>query len=70
MATGGMGDLLTGIIAALLCQGVTPLAAAAAAVWLHGRSGDRLRPRFGDAGLLASDLLSEIPGVRCEVLSL
>jgi ADP-dependent NAD(P)H-hydrate dehydratase / NAD(P)H-hydrate epimerase len=69
MATGGMGDLLTGIIAALLCQGAPPLAAAAAGVWLHGRSGDRLRPRFGDAGLLASDLLAEIPGARSEVLT-
>ncbi|PKN11227.1 MAG: bifunctional ADP-dependent NAD(P)H-hydrate dehydratase/NAD(P)H-hydrate epimerase [Deltaproteobacteria bacterium HGW-Deltaproteobacteria-4] len=70
MASGGMGDLLTGIIAALLCQGAPPLAAAAAAVWLHGRCGDRLRPRFGDAGLLASDLLVEIPGARCEIISL
>ena len=69
MATGGMGDLLTGIIAALLCQGAPPLAAAAAGVWLHGRSGDRLRSRFGDAGLLASDLLVEIPGARSEVLT-
>lgn len=69
MATGGMGDLLTGIIAALLTQGAPPLAAAAAGVWLHGRSGDRLRPRFGDAGLLASDLLNEIPGARCEALA-
>lgn len=70
MASGGMGDLLTGIITALLCQGAPPLAAAAAGVWLHGRSGDRLRPRFGDAGLLASDLLSEIPGARCDVFAL
>lgn len=69
MATGGMGDLLTGIIAALLSQGAPPLAAAAAGVWLHGRSGDRLRPRFGDAGLLASDLLAEIPGARNEALT-
>lgn len=69
MATGGMGDLLTGIIAALLTQGAPPLAAAAAGVWLHGRSGDRLCSRFGDAGLLASDLLTEIPGARCEVLT-
>lgn len=68
MATGGMGDLLTGMIAALLAQGVPPLAAAAAGVWLHGRSGDRLRERFGDAGLLASDLLAEIPCARREVL--
>ena len=70
MATGGMGDLLTGIIAALLCQGSPPLAAAAAGVWMHGRSGDRLRSRFGDAGLLASDLLAEIPAARGEVLTL
>lgn len=64
MASGGMGDLLTGIIAGLLAQGAAPLAAAGAGVWLHGRSADRLFPRFGDAGLLASDLLAEIPGAR------
>lgn len=69
MATGGMGDLLTGIIAGLLAQGAPPLAAAAAGVWLHGRSADRLFPRFGNAGLLASDLLAEIPAARCEVLA-
>lgn len=68
MASAGMGDLLTGIIAAFLCQGAPPLAAAAAGVWLHGRSADRLRSRFGDAGLLASDLLSEIPAARAEVV--
>jgi ADP-dependent NAD(P)H-hydrate dehydratase / NAD(P)H-hydrate epimerase len=68
MASGGMGDLLTGIIAALLCQGAPPLAAAAAGVWLHGRSGDRLCSRFGDAGLLARDLLTEIPGARLEIV--
>ncbi|MDZ4185289.1 MAG: NAD(P)H-hydrate dehydratase [Desulfuromonadales bacterium] len=70
MASGGTGDLLTGIIAALLCQGAPPLAAAAAGVWLHGRSGDRLLPCFGDAGLLASDLLREIPGARYDVFAL
>lgn len=64
MASGGMGDLLTGIIAGLLAQGAALLAAAGAGVWLHGRSADRLLPRFGDAGLLASDLLAEIPGAR------
>lgn len=69
MATAGMGDLLTGIIASLLTQGVPPLAAAAAGVWLHGRSGDRLRDRFGDCGLLAQDLLPEIPGARCDLLT-
>lgn len=68
MATGGMGDLLTGMIAAILAQGVTPLAAAATGVWLHGRSADRLFVRFGDAGLLASDLLVEIPQARLELL--
>lgn len=69
MGSGGTGDVLTGVIGALLAQGLPPAAAAAAGVWLHGRAGDRLRPRFGDAGLLAGDLLDEIPAARRELHS-
>ena len=56
LATGGTGDVLAGTIGALLAQGLTPFAAARLGVYLHGSAGDIVRERFGDAGLLASDL--------------
>jgi NAD(P)H-hydrate epimerase len=56
LATGGTGDVLAGAIGALLAQGLTPFAAARLGVYLHGAAGDMGRERFGDAGLLASDL--------------
>ena len=62
MATAGMGDVLTGIIAALLAQGLSVEEAAAAGVEIHARAGD-LAARRGERGLLASDLLGEIRGL-------
>ncbi|HXH03118.1 MAG TPA: NAD(P)H-hydrate dehydratase [Candidatus Competibacteraceae bacterium] len=59
MATGGMGDVLTGVIAALLAQGLPPTDAARAAVYLHGRAGD-LAAADGERGLLASDLFPHL----------
>lgn len=59
MASGGMGDLLTGIIAALIGQHMTPLEAARLAVWLHGEAGNRAA-HDGQRGLLATDLLPHI----------
>jgi NAD(P)H-hydrate epimerase len=59
LATAGTGDVLSGIIGALLAQGVHPLRAAAAGAWLHGRAGT-LGPR---RGLIASDLLEWLPAV-------
>ncbi|WP_266156636.1 NAD(P)H-hydrate dehydratase [Dyella silvatica] len=56
MASGGMGDLLTGIVAALLAQGLTPWQAACLGVGLHARAGDEAA-RAGERGLIASDLL-------------
>ncbi|HET9346271.1 MAG TPA: NAD(P)H-hydrate dehydratase [Candidatus Limnocylindrales bacterium] len=56
LATGGTGDVLSGTIGSLLAQGVEPFAAARLGVYLHGLAGDVVRERFGDAGLLASDL--------------
>ncbi|MDI6711082.1 MAG: NAD(P)H-hydrate dehydratase [Bacillota bacterium] len=63
MASGGMGDVLTGIIAGLLAQGLDPLRAAAAGVYLHGRAGDlAVAARGGEPrGLLAGDLLAALP---------
>jgi ADP-dependent NAD(P)H-hydrate dehydratase / NAD(P)H-hydrate epimerase len=56
LATGGTGDVLAGAIGALLAQGLTPYAAARLGVYLHGAAGDWVRDRYGDSGLLASDL--------------
>jgi NAD(P)H-hydrate epimerase len=64
MASGGMGDVLTGLIGGLLAQGLAAGAAAALGVYLHGLAGDRLRLQHGDAGLLATDLLRELPAAR------
>jgi NAD(P)H-hydrate epimerase len=55
MASGGMGDLLTGVIAGLLAQGLEPWDAACTGVGVHARAGD-LAARAGERGLLASDL--------------
>ncbi|MEO7003172.1 MAG: NAD(P)H-hydrate dehydratase [Ktedonobacterales bacterium] len=61
LATAGTGDVLSGAVGGLLAQGVEPFAAATAAVYLHGRAGLRVSARIGDAGLLAGDLLPELP---------
>jgi ADP-dependent NAD(P)H-hydrate dehydratase / NAD(P)H-hydrate epimerase len=59
MASGGMGDLLTGIVAALLAQGCSARRAACLGVGLHARAGDRAAQQ-GERGLLASDLLAPL----------
>ncbi len=60
MASGGMGDLLTGIIAALLAQGCEAWQAACLGVGLHARAGDLAARKGGERGLLASDLLEPL----------
>ncbi len=57
MGSGGMGDLLTGTVAALLAQGLAAPAAALLGAWLHAEAGDRAAAEGGERGLLASDLL-------------
>jgi len=61
MASGGMGDVLAGVVAALLARGVDPLDAACTAVYLHGLAGDLLKDEIGDTGLAASDVAERIP---------
>ena len=61
MASGGMGDVLTGIIAGLLAQGYAPQTAARIGVWIHGAAADSLAHARGAVGFLASDILEEIP---------
>lgn len=60
MASGGMGDVLTGIIAALLGQHLTPYDAACAGCVAHGDAADRLAAREGTRGMLATDLFSTL----------
>ena len=61
LASGGTGDVLSGIIGGLMAQGSDPFAAAVTGVYVHAAAGRRISDRLGDSGLLASDLLPEIP---------
>lgn len=58
MATGGSGDVLSGIIVSLLGQGVEPLDAAALGAWLHGAAGDLCEQELGQCGMLPSDMIA------------
>ena len=62
MASGGMGDVLTGIIAGLVVQGLSPEYACRAGVYLHGAAADSLVETIGPYGYLAGDVMKAIPG--------
>ena len=64
LASGGTGDVLSGTIGSLLAQRLPPYDAARLGVYLHGLAGDTIRERFGDSGLLASDLPEPIALAR------
>jgi NAD(P)H-hydrate epimerase len=64
LGTGGSGDVLAGVIASLVGQGLEPFDAASLGVYLHARAGEDISHHLGDAGLMASDLLPAIPRVR------
>jgi NAD(P)H-hydrate epimerase len=61
MATGGSGDVLTGIITALLCQGLEPFDAARLGVHVHGLAGDLAAEELGQVSMIASDLIHYLP---------
>ena len=61
LATAGTGDVLAGSIAGLVSQGISAEDAAVLGVYLHGLAGERVRDRLGDTGMVASDLLPELP---------
>ena len=63
LATGGSGDVLAGLIGALLSRGQDPIAAAAWGVWLHGEAGRRLAEEQAPVGYLARELLPMIPSL-------
>jgi NAD(P)H-hydrate epimerase len=61
MATGGSGDVLTGVIGALLARGLPARAAAETGAYLHGLAGDLAAEALGEEGLIASDLVGRLP---------
>lgn len=61
LASAGTGDVLAGAIAGLLAQGLSPFEAACCGAYVHAAAAEGLRRDLGDAGLLASDLLVELP---------
>ncbi len=67
LASAGTGDVLAGIISGLLAQGLSLFDAASLGVFLHSKAGERVRYRMGDAGMMASDLLPELPLVIKEI---
>jgi NAD(P)H-hydrate epimerase len=63
LASAGTGDVLTGVIAGLVAQGLSLFDAAACGVYLHGQAGEMVRRELGEAGMLAGDLLPALPKV-------
>ena len=68
LAKGGSGDVLTGLIAALLAQGATAVQAAAGAVWLHGRAGELAEQRLTAYGTAPEDVVAALPEAFREIL--
>lgn len=67
LATAGTGDILSGMIAGLLAQGLKPFDAACVSVYIHGLAGEKLQKKIGKAGALASDLLTILPLILKEL---
>jgi hydroxyethylthiazole kinase-like uncharacterized protein yjeF len=69
LGVGGSGDALSGAVAAFAARGLAPLAAAAAAVWVHGRAGALLASEIGESGALATDIVDAFPRALREILA-
>jgi ADP-dependent NAD(P)H-hydrate dehydratase / NAD(P)H-hydrate epimerase len=69
LASGGTGDVLTGMVGAFLARGLTPAAALSSAVYLHGRAGDLAAARVGQEALIASDVIDALPEALIEIQS-
>lgn len=63
MAKGGSGDVLGGLVVSLMAQGIAPVYAAAAAVWIHGRAGDLCAEALGQRAMTPSDLIDKLADV-------
>ena len=61
LATAGTGDVLAGAIAGMAAQGLNLFDAAVCGVYLHGLAGELVKAELGEAGMLASDLLTALP---------
>jgi len=61
LASAGTGDVLTGVIAGLVAQGLSLFDAATCGVYLHAEAGEMVKAKLGDAGMIATDLLSALP---------
>jgi len=78
MATGGSGDVLTGIIAAMLAAGtaqtehgqaaMNPISSIRAAVYIHGLAGDKASEEKGETGMIAGDIVENIPGAFSDII--
>lgn len=68
MATGGSGDVLSGIIGSLLAQGASPINAAAAGVFLHGTIGDLAAKKLGKISMLPTDMIDMIPAAYLKLM--
>ncbi len=66
MASGGTGDVLTGMIGGLICQGVDVLQSLQISVYLHGLAGDRMAQEMGEKSLVATDIIKKIPALLQE----
>lgn len=69
LASGGTGDVLTGMVAGLIGQGLLPFEAACAAAYLHGLAGDLAARQLGEASLMAGDLLNWLPQAICQTMA-
>lgn len=68
LATGGTGDVLAGLIGGFLAQGLTPLRASLLAVFVHGYTADRITRDRGEYGLIAGDLVDDLPAALAELM--
>jgi NAD(P)H-hydrate epimerase len=68
LGIGGSGDVLGGAVVAFLARGLAPLAAAAAAVWVHGRAGALLAGEIGESGALATEIADALPRALREIV--
>ena len=63
MATAGSGDVLTGIIAALLARGISVNLACALGVFIHGLAGDVAANKYGKTSMMATDIVNQLPKI-------
>jgi NAD(P)H-hydrate epimerase len=68
LATGGTGDVLTGLVGALLAQGLEPFDAARLGAWVHGRSGALAARQLGPVSVAAGDVAEHLPAAFEELL--